>query len=156
MVDKIRAAVDARGDSGLLVVARTDARAVDGFDAAIDRAHAFAAAGADVLFVEALEDLDEVRRVPALLPRPALLNIVVGGRTPVVAQAEACRMRYGCVLYANAALQGALRGMREALLHLQAEGRMDEDPTLVASFSERQALVGKPMFDALERRFGRD
>lgn len=101
-----------------------------------------------------MEDVDELRRVPALLPRPAMLNIVVGGRTPVVAQAEACRMRYGCVLYANAALQGALRGMREALLHLQSHGRLDEDPSLVAPFSERQELVGKPMFDALERRFG--
>lgn len=153
MLGKIRAAVDARGDSGLLLVARTDARSVDGFDAAVERARAFAEAGADILFVEALQGEEELRRLPALLPRPAILNLVLGGRTPVVSQQQAAAWGYGCVLYANAGLQGALRGMRAALTSLAGDGCLHEDPALVASFAERQALVDKSRFDALGARF---
>lgn len=151
--DKIRAAVDARADSGVLVIARTDARALESFDAVVERALLLAEAGADVLFVEALETPREIRQLPALLPRPALLNIVVGGRTPALPQPEAAALGYGALLYANTALQGALRGMQAALAQLQTAGVMLEDPRWVASFAERQALVDKGRFDALERRF---
>lgn len=153
MVAKIKAAVDARTDANLQIVARTDACATEGFAAAMDRAHAMAEAGADVLFVEALTTAEEVRRVPGMLPRPALINIVIGGRTPVLGTDELAACGYGCVLYANAALQGAMRGMQAALGALRSTGRLDEDPQLVAPFGERQRLVGKPFFDELEQRF---
>jgi 2-methylisocitrate lyase-like PEP mutase family enzyme len=153
MVDKIKAAVDARTSEDFLVVARTDARAVEGLDAAIARAHAYAEAGADVLFVEAPEGLDELRALPTRVPQPQLVNMVVGGRTPIVDQAELADLGFALVLYANTALQAAVQGMQAALGQLRHAGRMDEDPTLVASFAERQRLVGKPRFDALERRY---
>ena len=152
MVGKIKAAVDARHDPNLLVVARTDARATLGFDAAIDRAAAFTDAGADITFVEAPESLDEIRAIPDRLSAPQLVNMVVGGRTPILDLAELKTMGFALVLYANAALQGAVYGMRAALTRLREEGRLDESGP-VASFKDRQELVQKTLFDELEKRY---
>jgi 2-methylisocitrate lyase-like PEP mutase family enzyme len=156
MAGKIRAAVDARRSADFLVIARSDARAVEGFDAAIARALLYAEAGADATFVEAPESLDEIRRIPELIDRPQLINMVVGGKTPILDLAELRRMRFAMVLYANAALQGAVRGMEQALGALQARGRLDEEPELLASFARRQELVQKPLFDALEQKYAAD
>lgn len=153
MVGKIRAAVDARGDSGLLVLARTDAAAVHGVADALERAERYAEAGADLLFVEALTDAADVRALPARLPRPLVMNLVLGGKTPVLPQPELATLGYGFVLYANAALQSALAGMVRALSQLRQHGELAEDPALVAPFAERQRLVGKPAWDALEQRY---
>ncbi|ANN78176.1 isocitrate lyase/PEP mutase family protein [Bordetella flabilis] len=153
MLGKIRAAADARVDPDFLIIARTDSRAVLGFEAAVERAQAFADAGADVLFVEATESLDEVRRLPTLLNRPQLVNIVIGGKTPPLPAEELGKMGYGIVLYANAALQGAVAGMQRALGVLKRDGQLKEDPALVAPFQERQRLVQKPLYDDLEKRY---
>lgn len=153
MLAKIRAAADARQDENFLIIARTDSRAVLGFEAAIDRARQFAEAGADILFVEATESLEEVRQVPKLLELPLLINLVVGGKTPVLDAAELGKMGYAMVLYANACLQGAVLGMQRALGALKRDGRLDEDPNLVAPFLERQRLVNKPMYDELGDRY---
>ncbi|HXP97402.1 MAG TPA: isocitrate lyase/PEP mutase family protein [Telmatospirillum sp.] len=152
MVNKIKAAVDARRD-GVVIVARTDARAVEGFEAAIERASLYIEAGADVTFVEAPENVDEVRLIPKRLGVPQLLNIVVGGKTPTVDQATAADMGYGLLLYANVALQGAILGMQTALRALLERGALDEASGFVASFAERQRLVDKPAFDAMEQRY---
>jgi 2-methylisocitrate lyase-like PEP mutase family enzyme len=154
-VDKIKAAADARRDPDLLILARTDAAATQGTQAAIDRACAFAEAGADILFVEALTREDEVRGLPARLPRPALMNLVIGGRTPIVNATELGALGYGIVLYANAALQGAVAGMQQVLGALRQHGEVQEGRGLVAGFAERQRLVGKPQWDALEARYAR-
>jgi len=153
MLTKIAAAADARVDPDFLIIARTDSRAVHGFDHAIERAHRFAEAGADILFVEATENVDEVRRLPQLFARPLLVNIVIGGKTPVSDADELTRLGYGIVLYANAALQGAVAGMQRALGALKSNGRLDEDPALVAPFAERQRLVDKSFYDALEKKY---
>jgi len=152
-VAKIHAAVDARQDADLLVMARTDACATQGFEAAVERALRFAEAGADILFVEAVTLPEQVRALPSLLPKPQLMNMVIGGRTPLFDAAELGRLGYGIVLYANAALQGALTGMQNALRTLRDGGRLDEASGLVATFAERQRLVGKPEMDALEKRY---
>lgn len=153
MVGKIKAAVDARVSGDFLIIARTDARAIDGLDAALDRARAFAEAGADVTFVEAPTSVDELRRIAGELPCPQIVNVVIGGRTPALPAAEFGEMGFGMVLYANAALQGAVRGMTNALAELQRRGELPEDPDLVATFAERQALVQKTAFDALDARY---
>lgn len=152
-VAKIKAAVDARQDADLLIMARTDACAVHGFEAAIERAQKFGEAGADILFVEAVTSLDEIRALPGRLAQPQLMNMVIGGKTPIFSAEELAGLGYGIVLYANAALQGAIAGMQKALTVLRDSRRIDEDPALVASFAERQRLVGKPFFDALERKY---
>ncbi len=156
MLARIAAAVDARRHSDFLVIARTDARAELGFDAAIERAARFIEAGADVTFVEAPETEEELRRIPQLLSVPQVANMVVGGRTPIVDHAHLAAMGFGMVLYANAALQGAIAGMSAALRELKQDGRLDETSSSVASFSERQRLVGKPEFDVLERKYSPD
>jgi 2-methylisocitrate lyase-like PEP mutase family enzyme len=152
-VGKIKAAVDARRDPDLLIMARTDAAATQGFDAAVERAQRFAEAGADILFVEAVTTADEVRALPRRLATPQLVNMVIGGKTPIVGADELKDLGYGFVLYANAALQGAVAGMQRVLGALQQAGRVDEDPTLVVPFAERQRLVDKPRWDELERRY---
>jgi 2-methylisocitrate lyase-like PEP mutase family enzyme len=79
--------------------------------------------------------------------------MVIGGRTPIVSAAELSDLGYAIVLYANAALQGALAGMQRALTVLRDTTRLDEDPTLVTPFDERQRLVNKPFWDALEKKY---
>lgn len=153
MLGKIKAAVDARQDSDLLIMARTDAAAVHGFEAAIERAQKFSEAGADILFVEAVTLADEVRAMPKRLGKPQLMNMVIGGKTPTFGAEELGQLGYGFVLYANAALQGAVAGMQRALTVLRDTRRLDEDPALVAPFAERQRLVGKPLLDELEKKY---
>jgi 2-methylisocitrate lyase-like PEP mutase family enzyme len=150
MAAKVRAAVDARRH-GLVVIARTDACAVEGFQAAIDRAALYIEAGADMTFVEAPRTMEELKRIPALLPAPQMLNMVLGGKTPILGHAEAADAGFAFVLYANAALQGAVQGMQTTLRSLRETGVLDEAG--VTSFAERQRLVGKPEFDALEQRY---
>lgn len=153
MLGKIKAAVDARTDAGMLVMARTDAAAVHGFEAAIERAQQFSEAGADILFVEAVTSADEVRALPRRLGKPQLMNMVIGGKTPTFGAEELGALGYGLVLYANAALQGAVAGMQRALTVLRDTRRLDEDPSLVVPFAERQRLVGKPWLDELEKKY---
>jgi 2-methylisocitrate lyase-like PEP mutase family enzyme len=121
MVGKMRAAVDARRE-GMVVIARTDACAVEGFEAAIERAQRYIEAGADMTFVEAPETLEDMKAVPRRLSAPQLLNMVLGGKTPVIGAADAGAMGFALVLYANAALQGALLGMQTALKALKQNG----------------------------------
>jgi 2-methylisocitrate lyase-like PEP mutase family enzyme len=153
MVGKIKAAVDSRQHGDFLIIARTDARAVHGLDDALERAAAYAEAGADLSFVEAPESVDEMRRIAAQAHTPQIVNVVIGGKTPALPASELAAMGFGLVLYANAALQGAVRGMTNALQHLQQHGELAEDPVLVATFAERQALVQKPFFDALDKKY---
>ena len=152
-VSKIKSAVDARHDPDFLVLARTDACATQGFEAAIERAQKFAEAGADILFVEAVTTAEEIRALPQRLQKPQLMNMVIGGKTPIFGAEELGQLGYGVVLYANAALQGAVAGMQKALTTLRDSRRLAEDPALVAPFAERQRLVGKPEWDALEKRY---
>lgn len=151
---KIRAAVDARTNRDCLIIARTDARAVEGLNAALDRAALYVESGADITFVEAPESVDELRRIPHALAAPQIVNVVIGGKTPTLDAADYAAMGFGLVLYANAALQGALLGMTAALQHLRQNGRLDEDCGLVASFKDRQQIVQKDLFDQLDRRYG--
>lgn len=153
MVGKIRAAVDARTDPNFLVIGRTDARATEGFDAAIERAHRYAEAGADILFVEAVTSHAEIAAVAKTFDKPLLINIVVGGKTPALPVKAFGEMGYSLVLYANTALQGAVLGMQKALGRLREDGLIEEKSGLVASFAERQRLVGKPELDALAKRY---
>lgn len=153
-VSKIKAAVDARRDPDFLVMARTDAAAVHGFEAAVERAQQFAEAGADILFVEAVTTAEEIRALPQRLATPQLMNMVIGGKTPIFNAEELGKLGFGIVLYANAALQGAVMGMQKALGVLRDEKEILESGGLVTPFAERQRLVGKPGWDALEKRYG--
>ena len=152
-VGKIKAAADARRDDDFLIMARTDAAAVHGFEAAVERAQKFAEAGADILFVEAVTKEEEVRALPQRLATPQLMNMVSGGKTLIFNATELGELGFGFVLYANAPLQGAVAGMQKALTVLRDEKQVTEASGLVTPFAERQRLVGKAEWDALEKRY---
>jgi 2-methylisocitrate lyase-like PEP mutase family enzyme len=153
MVEKVKAAVDTRRDRDLLIIARTDAIAPEGFEAALARAAAYHEAGADVTFVEAPTSMEQIADIPRRLPWPQLLNIVIGGRTPELPNEKVKELGYAGVIYANVALQAAVLGMQAALGELRRKGSMGDATKLVADFSERQRLVHKDEFDALERKY---
>jgi 2-methylisocitrate lyase-like PEP mutase family enzyme len=153
MVQKIKAAVDARHDPDLLIIARTDSRAVEGFEAAIARAAAYREAGADVLFVEAPTSEAELAAIPAQLPGPQIANIVFGGKTPELPRERLAEMGFAGIIYANAALQAAVAGMSRVLTHLARTGSLAGVEDALASFATRQALVDYDAFQALEKRY---
>ncbi len=155
-VAKIQAAVDARHDPALLIMARTDAAASLGIEAAIERAHRLAEAGADLLFIEAVTDAQTIAGLPGRFDKPLLLNLVLGGKTPLMGAETLAGFGYGLVLYANAALQGALLGMQRTLTALRDDGQLREDPALVAPFAERQRLVDKAGWDGLAAQYAVD
>lgn len=153
MVQKIQAAVDTRTDDDLILIARTDSRAMEGLDRAIDRAQAYIEAGADMTFVEAPRDAGELERIGAELSAPQVANIVFGGMTPDVGRDVLAANGFSIVLYANAALQAAVRASRDVLGSLREHGSLDHVSGKLASFEERQTAVAKDKWDGLEARY---
>lgn len=151
MVGKIHAAVDARADESTMVIARTDAAAVHGLEDAIERAMAYAEAGADVLFIEAPTNRDDLLRLPGLVAMPQVANMVEGGRTPLLTLDELSE--FSIVLYANVALQAAIFGMTRVLSSLKNTGDLRASLDELAPWAQRQATVRKAKFDALEVRY---
>jgi 2-methylisocitrate lyase-like PEP mutase family enzyme len=153
MAQKIHAAVDARHDPDLQIIARTDAYATLGFEAAVERAARYIEAGADITFVEAPRQRDEIATITKRLAAPQLVNMVIGGKTPPISYADLQQAGVAIVLYANAALQGAILGIQNALEHLRSRKLISEQDGIVASFAERQRLVGKDQIDAFEAKY---
>jgi 2-methylisocitrate lyase-like PEP mutase family enzyme len=153
MIAKIKAAVDARRDQDFQIVARTDARAILDLDQAIERAQAFIEAGADVTFVEAPLSFEEMERIAKDLSVPQIANIVYGGKTPDPGRERLAEMGFAGVLYANASLQAALRAAYDVLGSLKEHGSLDQVADRLASFDERQRVVNKPLWDAMEARY---
>jgi len=150
---KIRAAVAARRDPDFLIIARTDSRAVLGFDEAIRRANAALAVGADMAFVEAPQTMEEVAAVPRLVKGPCLLNVVWRGKTPEVAFGEAERMGYRLAIVPGLLFKAVI-GVCDAML---SELRStDRHPVPMHSMTVRDAFrrVGSDEWDAVSDRFG--
>ncbi len=153
MEGKLRAALDARRSDGTLIIARTDARAVDGFEAALERAARYRALGADLIFVEAPTSTDEMRVICQQIDAPHVANMVEGGATPTLPLAELGAMGFSVVLYANAALRCAQRALTRAFTELRESGTSANLLDSMATWDERQQAVGKPYFDELEARY---
>ena len=146
---KIRAAVEAaREGPDILIMARTDARGSIGFEEAMARCRAFEEEGADILFAEALETPDELRRFAGGFRRPTWANMMP--KTPVASRAELQAMGFKVVTY-NVLLHAAVKAMREALRALAADDQAKAPP--LASFAEVTALVGLPAYDAMAERY---
>ena len=153
MLSKVKAAVDARRDQDFQIVARTDARAVLGIDAAIDRAHAMIEAGADVTFVEVAGSEAEMARIAKELAGAADRQHRPWRKTPDLGRERLAEMGFAGVLYANAALQAALRASYEVLAALRKDGSLKNVGNRLAGFDERQRVVAKDKFDNLEKRY---
>lgn len=122
MVDRVKAAVDARGDGKFVVMARTDAAASEGLDAAIDRAAAYVAAGADMIFSEALTALDEYRKFTAAIGAPVLANITEFGKTPLLTTAELAAAGVRLALYPLSAFRAMSRAAERTYAAIRQEG----------------------------------
>ena len=154
MRQKVRAATESRRSADTLIIARTDARARHGLRSALDRAAAYAEAGADALFIEGLHTRDELIAAGKAVPGvPKLANMVEGGKTPLLPRAELLEMGYAVVLYANAAMQGAIHGTQTVLAGLRDTGSLDPVLENLTHWPERQRLVRRAEFDALAKRY---
>jgi 2-methylisocitrate lyase-like PEP mutase family enzyme len=151
MVQKIQAAVDARTDEAVCIIARTDARAIEGMDRALERAQAYQDAGADILFVEAPRSLEELHAIPATVPGRHIANMVEGGLTPLIPASDLTD--FSIVLFANIALQAAVKGMQSVLADVHRTGSLAGTADRIAPWSERQRLVRKDVFDVLEQKY---
>ncbi len=153
MVNKLKAALDARVDAKMMILARTDARAVEGFEAALDRARAYQEAGADFLFVEAPLNEAELLAIPRAVPGIHICNMVIGGKTPLLPQARLAQAGYAAICYANAALQASLLAMQQVLGHLHAQGSIAGVEDKLMMFAQRQEVLDAAKFKALEQRY---
>lgn len=152
MALKIEAAVAARRTRATLIIARTDARTVEGLDAAIARARAYQKAGADLLFVEAPLDREELREVTRQLPGiPHVVNMVEGGKTPPFGAQELESFGYAVALYPNTLLRVFARVGREVLGELATKGGTSHLLDRMLSFDQLNALLGLEDFSRLER-----
>ena len=158
MVGKIRAAVAARRDPDLVLIARTDAAAVHGLDEALDRARAFADAGADVLFVEAPTSEDDIARVAAELRdvAPLVFNWAEGGRTPPITLDRIAELGFSLVLYPIATLLAATAGVRSVLETIRRDGSPQAAMVGLPTFEGFTDLIGLPEVRELETRFAAD
>ena len=148
---RIRAAVDARAADDILIMARTDARAVHGFEDALERCHDFVAEGADIIFLEAPESIDEMRRFCAEIPRPTMANMIDGGKTPILPPAELAAIGYRLAAYPLILLSAAIAAMTQALAALEPGSSSARPPEL--TFEALQAAVGFPGYWAAEEQY---
>ena len=153
MAAKVKAAVDARRDQDFLVIARTDALAIEGFQAALDRVALYGEAGADILFVEAptsLEQLETIGRLPAR----TMYNASASGRTPILSTTELTRLGFALAIYPGQALFAAIPAIRAALRHIRETGDPRGMPVPLASFTDYVTLLGIDEVRAFEAAHG--
>lgn len=153
MLAKIRAAVYARKDPDFIIIARTDARAVNGFKDGIDRAKAYSEAGADVIFFEAPQSVEEVREVGSALKVPLLANMVENGKTPLFGDEELKEMGYSIVIYPVTALYSATKQIMTTLQTLKKTGRISECVPYGVEFPTFNEMIGLNEQRALEKSF---
>lgn len=158
MVGKIAAACDARTDPNTLIIARTDAIAVEGFDAAVDRAGRYVEAGADVLFVEAPNSSEELKRIPERLGRrvPLMANMVEGGRTPTRNAAELEGLGYSLVIFPGGIVRAIARCASDFYASLARNGSNDAFRDRMFDFRQLNEVIGTPEMLALGARYSEE
>lgn len=155
MAGKIKAAVDARASEETLIVARTDAVAVEGFDRAIDRARLYAEAGADVLFVEAPRSREQLAAITAALggTRPLLANMVEGGDTPLASAAELGKVGFRIVIFPGGIVRAIAHTAQDYYRSLHANGTNEPFRRRMFDFTALNALIGTPQMLATGRAY---
>jgi 2,3-dimethylmalate lyase len=154
MAQKVRAAVDARTDPDFVIIARTDARAVEGLDSALDRARRYRDAGADALFIEALVSEAEIEAAMQEFPDvPLLFNWAEGGKTPPVGLDRLTELGYRIVIFPIATLLAATAGMRRVLAEIAAAGTPAAVLGDLPTFGEFTDFIGLPDVREIEQRY---
>ena len=156
MVGKIKAAVDTRTDESLSVIARTDARAMEGLQAAIDRMHAYLDAGADIAFVEAPQSVDELAQVARSFKKPAMANIFEGGKTPAIPAEKLEAMGFRLGIYPSQTHRAAIFAVKEVLQVLRRDGGTEAIEQRLATFLDREEAVNTKHWQAIEKKYLKD
>ena len=153
MVGKIKAAVDSRKDENFLIIIRTDALATHGFNEAIERGHIFSEAGADILFIEAPVNREQVERIPKVLTaKPLLLNMAP--KTPDLSMNEIKDMGYSVVIYPGICLYGVINGYISEIKKLKDTGKQESFGQMIKDFNEINNFLGANHYNSLEHRYG--
>jgi 2,3-dimethylmalate lyase len=153
MVAKIRIAQEARSENGPLIIARTDAVATEGFESAIQRGLRYREAGADIIFVEAPESIEEVEQVPKRIDAPLLINMTEGGKTPALSAPELQQLGYKIVIFPNALMRTAAFAVRNAISVLRDTGSSASFEDVMLSWEDRQNAVNIEYYKSLEETF---
>lgn len=150
MAEKIRAAAAARGDPDFLIIARTDARTEHGIDEAIRRGRLYEEAGADIIFIESLETVDEMKRVNREIRKPTIANMVEGGRTPFLPARELQEIGYSAVIFPITTLYAAAKAVYDVLADLRENGTSAGSSDRMLCFREFNELIGLPAVRKIE------
>ena len=151
---KIAAALASRSDQDFCIIARTDARAVNGVEDAINRAKAFAKLGVDAIFVEAPQSEEELAEIPRRLPGiPLLVNVFKGGKTPMLPAERLEKMGYRIAIYPSETQRAGIHAMRNALATLKREGTTESIDASLTTFKERDRVVGLDDWQKIEREY---
>ncbi len=153
MVGKIKAAVDTRRDEDMIIIARTDARAVEGFESAIDRMHAYIEAGADVAFIEAPQTVEEMAGIPGSFTKPALVNIFEGGKTPPLPAKRLEEMGFRIGIYPSQTHRAAIFAAMEVLAVLKRDGDTRAMEPRMVTFQDREKAVNSAYWRGLEKKY---
>jgi 2-methylisocitrate lyase-like PEP mutase family enzyme len=151
---KLKAALAARTDPDFCIIARTDARGVNGFDDAVKRANAFAKLGVDAIFLEAPQSEEELAEIPRRVPNiPLLVNVFKGGKTPMLPKDRLEKMGYRIAIYPSETQRAAIHAMRTALSTLKREGTTESIDASLTTFKDRDKVVGLDDWNKIEREF---
>lgn len=153
MIGKIKAAVDTRHDADMIIIARTDARAVEGLEAAMDRMNAYLEAGADLAFVEAPQSINELSVIPKMLAKPSVANVFEGGKTPALSARELESMGYRLGIYPSQTHRAAIAAAIRLLTTLKRDGNTEAIESELATFNDREAAVNTAHWRAIESRY---
>ncbi|NUW03503.1 oxaloacetate decarboxylase [Streptomyces sp. CAI 127] len=141
MARKVRALAEARTDPDFVLIARTDAIATEGLDAAIERARAYAEAGADVIFVEAPETVEQIEEIAARVPQPKLINMFHGGKTPLVPRGRLRELGYRLIIVPSDLQRAMITAVRRTLEAINRDGDSGAVREDLASFADRERIV---------------
>jgi 2-methylisocitrate lyase-like PEP mutase family enzyme len=154
MVNKIRAACDTRVDGDFVIIARTDALSVEGFEAAIERGKAYEEAGADMIFVESPLSIDHLTAIPKAYKVPTLFNMASSGKTPYLHVDELAKLGFKLAIYPNFAILAAIPAVRGFLRELREKGTVGGLAKNITSFTEWFDIVGMSEVKAFEEKYG--
>ncbi len=153
MAQKIRAVKDAATDPDLVLIARTDGLAVEGFEATIDRSHAYMEAGADVIFVEAPTSVEQIERISELLPYPKLINMFASGKTPLIPTDRLGELGYSLVIIPSDLQRAAIWAMEQTLAAIRRDGSSAAFQNSMVSFGDREEIIGTKEWLARDKAY---
>ena len=156
MISKIQAACDGRVDENFVIIARTDALALEGLNSALDRAEQYAEAGADIIFVESPSTLEEIKAIPKQITKPTLYNMAASGKTPFLKNNEIEKFGFKVVIYPNFAMLAAVPAVRHYLSELKTNGTVAHLVNEMASFQDLFNLVGMETVRQMEEKYSVD